>query len=241
MAPQYRAWNAAYKVAPLAYERFARAQDHRPLLEEIQKVAGIEGRSCLDVGTGTGKYAFLLKDNGAATVVGVDRCKELIEIAQSKAAERPEAGVEFIETDAKDLKFKSRFDIELSAWAINGPWDGKMEQLDRVFDRMFGALKSNGRIFLVTTPPGEYGGELSVFMDAAHLAHHTETKAAFIGYLKEKWDFSEKKISVDWNFVNAEEAALCFALFYHPSLAEAILSMEKSAVKANATLMAAGK
>jgi len=241
MNRQYKGWDTAYRVAPTAYERFARAQDHKPLLEEIRKEVGIGGRNCLDVGTGTGKYAFLLKDNGAAAVVGIDRCRELIQVARKKAAEITGGGVEFIESDAKDSTFKSYFDIALSAWAINGPWDGKMERLDPVFDALFRALKSNARIFLVTTPPGEYGGELSVYMDATHIIRHTDTKATFIEYLKANWGFTEQRIGADWNFRNPEEAALCFALFYHPDLAEPILSMEKGTIKASATLLTAEK
>ena len=241
MNRQYKDWNAAYRIAPLAYERFAWAQNHKPLLEEIRKETGIDGRRCLDVGTGTGKYAFLLKNNGAAAVIGIDRCRELIQVARKKASERTGKGMKFIESDAKDLSFKSSFDIALSAWAINAPWSGKMKQLDPVFDALFRALKNNGRIFLVTTPPGEYGGELSVYMDSTHLMRHAETKAAFIGYLKAKWGFTERRINADWNFKNAEEAALCFALFYHPDLADTILSMEKSTIKAGASLLTAGK
>jgi 2-polyprenyl-3-methyl-5-hydroxy-6-metoxy-1,4-benzoquinol methylase len=71
------------------------------------------GQTILDVGTGTGRGAFLLADAGA-TVTGVDASEEMLAVARARAGAHP-ARIDFRQGDAHALEFKDRsFDAAVS-------------------------------------------------------------------------------------------------------------------------------
>ena len=73
----------------------------------------LEGRRVLDVGTGTGRAAFLLAAAGAQTI-GVDASQEMLAVARSRAVGAPRS-VEFRVGDAHHLEFPDRsFDLVVS-------------------------------------------------------------------------------------------------------------------------------
>jgi SAM-dependent methyltransferase len=73
----------------------------------------IEGRRIIDVGTGTGRGAFLLAAGGAH-VTGIDASEQMLAIARQRAAET-HADVEFRVGDAHEIRFGDRsFDIAVS-------------------------------------------------------------------------------------------------------------------------------
>jgi len=66
----------------------------------------LEGRTILDVGTGTGRAAIELA-GGGAHVIGVDASREMLEVARSRAAEAG-LSVAFGQSDAHDLPLGDR-------------------------------------------------------------------------------------------------------------------------------------
>jgi len=73
----------------------------------------IGGRSILDVGTGTGRAAFLLASQGAH-VTGVDASEEMLSVARSRIREGGDA-IRFVAGDAHALDFPSQsFDMAVS-------------------------------------------------------------------------------------------------------------------------------
>ena len=66
-------------------------------------LAPVQGRSVLDVGTGTGRAAIALARRGAV-VTGVDASKEMLAVARVRAAEQ-QAVVTFVTGDAHGLAF----------------------------------------------------------------------------------------------------------------------------------------
>ncbi len=234
-------WTPIYKSAPRIYDKFASAQDSKPLLDLLESMAAIRSKSILDVGTGTGKYARLLASRDAFEVVGIDRCEQMLGLARDTAEREGIRIVSYLQIPAEGLNFLDRFDTALSAWAINAPWDGDYASLDRGLEAIFKSLRSNGRFFLITTPPGELAGELAPKVDAAYLAQHAQTKGRFVDHLKNSWSFKTQAIRADWNFNTVDEAALCFGLLYAPEMADAILEMSMKTVKANALALVAEK
>ena len=61
MNKQSNGWASVYRAAPAVYNKFARAQDAVPLMSLLRSNNAIVSKSVLEVGTGTGKYAFLQK------------------------------------------------------------------------------------------------------------------------------------------------------------------------------------
>ncbi len=73
----------------------------------------VQGRRILDVGTGTGRAAFILAGAGAQ-VTGVDASEQMLAIARERAV-REHAPIDFRTGDAHALDFPSRaFDVVVS-------------------------------------------------------------------------------------------------------------------------------
>jgi ubiquinone/menaquinone biosynthesis C-methylase UbiE len=96
----------------------------------------VQGRRILDVGTGTGRAAFILASAGAQ-VTGVDASEQMLAIARDRAV-REQAAVEFRGGDAHSLEFPARaFDIALSLRVLmhTPRWRQCIAELCRVADR----------------------------------------------------------------------------------------------------------
>src|SRR5919199_5549790 len=79
----------------------------------IRNLAPVPGEwSVLDVGCGSGRYAFALLDSGAERVVGVDVSSKMIELARSEAHRRGVADrCEFIRSGFLDMPSDGKFDV----------------------------------------------------------------------------------------------------------------------------------
>lgn len=91
------------------------------------------GRHILDVGTGTGRAAFLMASWGA-DVVGVDASEEMLSIARTRAAQQP-GDVTFQSGDAHHLTFPDRsFDVAVSLRVLmhTPGWRQSIAELCRV-------------------------------------------------------------------------------------------------------------
>ena len=96
-------------------------------------VGPVNGRTVLDVGTGTGRVAILLAKSGAI-VTGVDASSEMLTVARERAqAER--ADVRFLAGDAHALDFPDRsFDLAVSSRVLmhTPRWQTCVDELCRV-------------------------------------------------------------------------------------------------------------
>jgi ubiquinone/menaquinone biosynthesis C-methylase UbiE len=93
----------------------------------------VEGRSILDVGTGTGRAALLLARSGAQ-VTGVDASDQMLSMARERALAQG-ADVQFVVGDAHALEFPDRsFDMAVSLRVLmhTPKWYDCLEELCRV-------------------------------------------------------------------------------------------------------------
>jgi len=100
-------------------------------------VGRIDGRTIIDVGTGTGRAALLFA-LGGARVTALDASQEMLAIARKHAAEQG-ANVNFVSGDAHRLQFGDRsFDVAVSLRVLmHAPeWRTCVKELCRVADRL---------------------------------------------------------------------------------------------------------
>lgn len=100
-------------------------------------VGRIDGRTILDVGTGTGRAAFLFA-RGGARVTGVDASEEMLRVARQRAASES-AQIRFLTGDAHRLDFASRaFDVVVCLRVVmHSPnWEAVVAELCRTADRL---------------------------------------------------------------------------------------------------------
>src|SRR5919201_2998069 len=96
----------------------------------------VQGRSILDVGTGTGRAALMLALKGGR-VTAVDASEEMLQVARQRAA-REIVPVAFLRADAHDLQFEDRsFDMVVCLRVLmHAPdWVRCLGELCRVADR----------------------------------------------------------------------------------------------------------
>jgi 2-polyprenyl-3-methyl-5-hydroxy-6-metoxy-1,4-benzoquinol methylase len=102
--PLRRAFNRTFRKA--IYERFAITFEHAEPLA---------GKTVLDIGCGSGRYAVEFARRGAARVVGVDYAAAMLNLARQYAASNGVAErCEFIEGDFTTHTFGEAFDVVIA-------------------------------------------------------------------------------------------------------------------------------
>jgi len=100
-------------------------------------VGRIQGRSILDVGTGTGRAALLMA-RGGADVTAVDASEQMLDVARRRAAEE-RAQIRFERGDAHALQFRDmEFDVVICLRVLmHAPdWRRCVSELCRVAERL---------------------------------------------------------------------------------------------------------
>lgn len=100
-------------------------------------VGRVQGRTILDVGTGTGRAALLFA-SGGARVTAIDASEEMLAVARKRAAEQS-AAVTFMVGDAHALDVRDRaFDVVVSLRVLmhTPRWRTCVAELCRAADRL---------------------------------------------------------------------------------------------------------
>ena len=122
----------------------------------------------LDLGTGTGFFAFLLAQKGYS-VTGVDLTKEMIDVAKEQAIELQDTltgQVDFHCMDAMQLEYAdASFDVIL---ARNLTWS--LPDVEAAYKEWYRVLAPKGVLINID---GDYGVELKVPVVAQHHIHET--------------------------------------------------------------------
>jgi demethylmenaquinone methyltransferase/2-methoxy-6-polyprenyl-1,4-benzoquinol methylase len=116
------------------------------------RLAAVRPReSALDVACGTGELTRLLRAAGAARVVGVDFCEEMLRIARAKSA--GVAGLDFVLADAHALPVgDATFDVVTIAFGLRNLAEPAVAL--REFHRV---LRTGGRLIVLEFCPAGLG------------------------------------------------------------------------------------
>ena len=109
--------------------------------QEVIKELNWKGKTVLDVGCGTGNFAFKVAKKNAKYVLGIDYAEQAIVLAQKK---HKHPNLQFKKINAKDVKEK--FDIIVSI--------GTLEHMDKPYEMLKNFkkhLKPNGKM-IITSP-----------------------------------------------------------------------------------------
>jgi ubiquinone/menaquinone biosynthesis C-methylase UbiE len=109
-----------YSVIAERYRR-AKQQPWRSSVEAftlLDLVGDPAGRSVIDLACGEGHYTRLLKQRGAAKVVGIDLSEGMIELARDEEEAHP-LGIEYLVADGRDLRPTEPFDLAVAAYLLN--------------------------------------------------------------------------------------------------------------------------
>lgn len=113
----------------------------------LKKVEPLEGKRCVDIGTGTGEIAFMVAERTGAegNVIGVDITPRMLELAEIKMKEKSlPKKVVFEVGDALDLKYDDNsFDIVTSGYMLRNVCD-----VQKAIDEMYRVLAPGGKVIV---------------------------------------------------------------------------------------------
>jgi len=128
---------------------------HIELFTLFGRLGDPAGASVLDLACGEGFHTRVLRQEGAARVVGVDISTAMIELARQAEAQAP-LGIEYIVGDAKELALDETFDIVFAAYLLN--YAQSESELRQMCNTIARHLRPGGRFITVNNNP-EYTGQ----------------------------------------------------------------------------------
>jgi ubiquinone/menaquinone biosynthesis C-methylase UbiE len=141
-------------------ERYRRAklQPWRSFIESftlLGLIGDLTGLAVVDLACGEGFYTRLLRNHGAARVVGVDLSEGMIRLARAEEAMHPQ-GIEYLVQDGRDLHLPDEFDVAVAAYLLNYARD--RAELGAMCRGVARCLRPDGRFVTANTNPGlDYG------------------------------------------------------------------------------------
>lgn len=113
-------------------------------------IGEVGGLSVLDVACGDGKYTRMLKQAGAAKVVGVDIAEKMIDVAHAKEQQNP-LGLTYMVADAADIAHLGVFDVLSAVYLLH--YSPTREHLGTVCRALFANLVHGGRLVTLVANP----------------------------------------------------------------------------------------
>jgi toxoflavin synthase len=158
-------------------------RSHAETYSFMKLIGDVEGKSVLDVACGEGHFTRLLRNAGAAEVVGIDISERMIELAREQEARQP-LGAEYRVEDARAVAGRPDFDLIVGAWLL--VYAQTRAELVQMCRGLASRLRSGGRLVTVVNNPAvydfdplpdyrKYGFELSLADRAVEGAPHKIT------------------------------------------------------------------
>ncbi len=134
----------------------AKAQSWRSHAETysfMNLIGDVEGKRVLDVACGEGHFTRLLRNAGAAEVVGIDISERMIDLARAQEARQP-LGIEYRVEDAAAVVAHADFDLVVAAWLL--VYARTQAELAQMCGGLTSRLRSGGRFVTVVNNPAVY-------------------------------------------------------------------------------------
>jgi toxoflavin synthase len=116
----------------------------------FRMVGSLDGQRVLDLACGFGFYTQLLKQHGAAQVIGVDISAEMIQLARQEEQAAP-LGIAYQVGDAMALPALGPFDLVTAVYLF--PYATSRNQMLGMFRSAYDNLAAGGRLVAVTNNP----------------------------------------------------------------------------------------
>ena len=134
----------------------AKAQSWRQHAEThsfMRLIGDVEGKRVLDVACGEGHFTRLLRNAGAAEVVGIDISERMIELAREQETRQP-LGIEYRVEDARTVAEHADFDLVVGAWLL--VYAQTRAELVQMCTGLGSRLKPGGRLVTIVSNPEVY-------------------------------------------------------------------------------------
>jgi len=136
-------------------EDYRKASEH-PIKQYIesfsflQQLGDVRRKSVLDLACGEGYYTRLVKQQGAAQVIGLDISEAMINQAQAAELVTP-LGIEYRVEDVTQLRSSGAFDVVTAVYLF--PYAATKQALTAMFKAIVDSLKTGGKLVAITLNP----------------------------------------------------------------------------------------
>lgn len=198
------------------YHQMVRFEDvDKNLLPALERVSPLNGKTILDLGTGTGRLPILLHNHNTTTI-GLDLHRAML-VQNQIQREKAGGDWELVQGDMHNLPFPNKWaDVVTAGWAIGHlrSWFSEQWQvhIGRVLDEMHRLVKPDGVLIIIETLST---GSLTPAPPTAGLAEYYR-------WLEDEKGFKRQEIQTDYVFPNLDAAVEYMGFFFGAELAETI-------------------
>jgi SAM-dependent methyltransferase len=223
-------WEKLASEHPDIYERFANTPNDGALDKAMRELVSFEGKLVLDMGAGTGQYAFGFV-NEALRILGMEADPDLLEFDRQVIAEKGYTNIIPFYGLANDLPLNDGV-IDIALAVTVAPWDPdplmRMGLRKRMVEETLRVLKPGGVFIVVTVPEGAYGGELApiIFDDPARLPNNSDWDAQLV----EDFGFRFQEIESVSDYGSVENAVATYGFIFGPNAIRHLLAQQKSTI-----------
>lgn len=142
-----------YDLISVKYHEVAEKSDDREFLfvpTLLKYLPSLKGKSVLDIATGGGYWARLLKQQGAQSVVGIDISSEQIRIAEAVELKYP-LGIRYVKQDARTLNDEEQYDVAFAAFLLH--YSQTEEELRQMCKSIAASLRLGGTFMTLNANP----------------------------------------------------------------------------------------
>ena len=113
-------------------------------------IGDLAGKKVVDLACGEGFYSRILREQGAASVTGVDLSEKMIALARQQEAMHPQ-GINYLVGDGRNLQLNEEHDLVVAAYLLN--YATNRDELAAMLNGIARCLKSGGRFVTVNSNP----------------------------------------------------------------------------------------
>lgn len=223
-------WEKLAAEHPDVYERFANAPNDSALDQAMRALVSFDGKIVLDMGAGTGQYAFGFV-NEAFKILGMEADPDLLEFDRQVIAEKDYTNIIPFSGLANDLPLNDAV-IDIALAVTVAPWDPdplmRLGLRKRMVEETLRVLKPGGIFIVVTVPEGAYGGELApfIFDDPAKLPNNSDWDAQLV----EDFGFQFQEIESVSDYGSVENAVATYGFIFGPNAIRHLLARQQSTI-----------
>jgi SAM-dependent methyltransferase len=222
-------WDKLAADHPDIYERFANAPNDGALDQAMREIVSFENKLVLDMGAGTGQYAFGFV-NEAFRILGMEADEDALDFDRRVIEEKGYTNIIPFYGLPNDLPINDDM-IDIALAVTVAPWDQdpiiRMGLRKRMVEETLRVLKPGGVFIVVTVPEGAYGGELAriIFDDISQLPNNSDWDAQLI----EDFGFHYKEVESVSDYGSVENAVATYGfIFGHNAISYLLLHQQQT-------------
>lgn len=221
-------WDRFYLEFPDVYDQFALTSVHA--VDALHTMFDLDGKTIVDVGSGTGRSTFELAKYGRF-VVGVEPWAPMRGVAVEKARRLHVPNVDFVDSTAEELPFRDKsVDHVVSVygfpfWFVVAGQEGQA-LAERFLIDAIRTVKANGYVAVVGSAPSWEAGELTPIVLPG-----TDGAARVDRLMTRTLGFAYRDVLVEANYGTVQEATETYGFIFGQRAIAHLIANRQSVIR----------